>query len=238
MGSLLPYILRYLQLDLEFMIFEQVGMSLDNWCTWTVSLGLSITIYDLVGLRDLILEMFLFYAIFLSLNGHMVAILKYARLSPTNMIIVKTYVQLRMTYNRIAPIINCLSFYPIAMTPFVFSLFMWFAISGFSFIPLVLSGSFIGGFISGMGLTLTIMNLLTNLRCMSVTLIQDSMKRLRTSNQGEQGYNRRLWKALAALPINCGEHFAFSKEAVMNYLMILTDADQIEFEASQNVLRR
>lgn len=76
------------------------------------------------------------------------------------------------------------------------------------------------GLFGGLGVTVLLLNKHAQLRSHSVALKSDSLKQFQRSRFA---YLRRQWLAQQPLPINCGQHFAFSKEATMNFLNVQVD---------------
>ncbi len=64
-GFTWPLIIRYLGIDVWFVVFEQLGFNLDGWFIWLISMVLTVINCDFMAIRDIYLDTLLTYAILL-----------------------------------------------------------------------------------------------------------------------------------------------------------------------------
>lgn len=128
---------------------------------------------------------------------------------------------LSLIFKTLAPFANNLALYAITFSLYVLCLCFWFAVNCFSTLPLLLVIIFIQTFIGGLGLIITFLSLLFNLRSKSIQLKENCIKKHCDRLVGVEmefcGGCGWLWK----LQIIYGESFAFTKDDVINYLNAL-----------------
>ncbi len=100
------------------------------------------------------------------------------------------------------------------------SLFLWIIVNCFHIIPILMVSIFASGVCGGLSVTILLLNMHARLRSHSIALKIDNLKQFQRSRFA---YLRRRWLAHQPLPIKCGQHFAFSKEAIMNFLNVQVD---------------
>ncbi len=141
-----------------------------------------------------------------------------------NYVALRSYRELFLLHNVVAPTTNSIASIIVIFSLVVLSVFMWLAVNCYYVIPFVFVCISFTAFVVGIGLILNVMLLLAWFRNKSIFLIKDNLERHYSFAGGRKGYIWKMWRAMQPLPINCGHKFAFTKDAVVNYMRVLTDA--------------
>lgn len=217
----LPFVLRFMKLDVWHIIFQELGLfTNDSGFMWTLSLTFTSISYLLFAVRDYVAIMTLDISLVLSVEGFISAIRVMSETNYRNLCILKAYVTTRMMFNRIAELYSTQTLFFVVFSLIMDSLFLWIIVNCFHIIHILMVEIFAVGLFGGLGVTVLLLNKHAQLRSHSVALKSDSLKQFQRSRFA---YLRRQWLAQQPLPINCGQHFAFSKEATMNFLNVQVD---------------
>lgn len=99
----------------------------------------------------------------------------------------------------------------------------WISVHGFQVLPIFVVTTTSAAFVGGLGMAICILHNTTNARLLSIEIIDRQKNRWYTLARSKMTYYYFVkWKAQQPLPINCGQNFALSKDAIMNYLDVLS----------------
>lgn len=95
---------------------------------------------------------------------------------------------------------------------------------GWKLLPLVLVSAFSEAFAVILGGIIFVLKFQSNCRVSSEELLEKNVDGFHVYGikGGDQGYFGRLWKSQRPLRIYCGKQFVIGKDAVMNYLDVLS----------------
>lgn len=101
----------------------------------------------------------------------------------------------------------------------------WIAINCSEIMPAIVTLNAFLALIGGLGYTILLLTIFAHIRLRSHALIHRKRQECKVVYCGkltDRKYMSRKWRALRPLPIYCGRHFSLSKEAVMNYVSVLS----------------
>lgn len=231
-GPPLPFLLSYFHLSPTLVILQNFRFNVSSFSSQLLILLQDIWIVEYFGIHDLSVACFLAICNFLATQRHIETLRFYqTKHYLYRDIVLKYYMQITIVYSAYAKYVNDDIFALVIFSQIVLTGFVWLSINCGKLLPMFLICCFSCAFVGGLGLALYIFNLLATARLLSGRLIElgKGGKRVklfcmvsrRRANFAAKILQKR-WIAQKQLPINCGQAFAFSKNAIMNYLNVLS----------------
>jgi len=227
-GTSYPFAVRFKEMDPWLVIFQELGLHVSgtqsSWFLWMLSFLMTALQDICIFQRDMVVEMLICFAFLLSGEAHMSSILKTTKSHPDRIGGLKAYINLMIIFKRLTIFLSYIAGCYVLFGLLMSTMFCWIAVNCYGIVPLVMVAMSAAAFIGGLGIAVILIGSLGNLRTKSVELIKGNRKRYFNGNGGDwNGYMKRMWIAQHPLPINCGGRFAFSKDALMTYMTVLSD---------------
>ncbi len=221
-GTPLPLVLRYMKVDIWYLLFSDLGFLKayqTSWWYWILSLLLSSYSYAYGG-RDLIIIVTIVFGILISGEGHLSAIIRASKHFCLNQ---KEYTKLLTIFNGISIAHSSIALYLVMFSLIINCLVLWAAIICFHAGLIAMVATFVSIFIGGMITNIFGINMYTSLYVSSEKLILESRTKERKRkfgwrNTDFQGYLEKMWTAQRCLPMKCGQRFVFSRKAKFCFL--------------------
>lgn len=144
-------------------------------------------------------------------------------LSETDLVCCR-YIFLRRQYLRISEAYSLITECTVLCTQTVLCIILWMLVVGHKLIPGYLVAVYIGLFICVLGIMLTGLQLQGSCRVLGENLIKKHAGGFHVYGirGGDKGYIKRMWTCQRPLTVYCGKHFVIGKDAIMNYLDVLS----------------
>jgi hypothetical protein len=227
-GLALSAVLFYNDLDPYVTTFTKLGLTMNPYLLIVSYLLSTFTIVYLV-LHNLTVIVFLAIFSYLAIQSYLKFLIIIYRKSINSKIVLSYYVQIRLVYNLYSECVHSSIFIMTVYTLGLLTLFLWLAVNCANVVPLFIVLCFGAAFIGGLGLIVFLMQIFADTRILSGVLIKQAKGSFCYSTTHNVGtstlYERilkRKWLSQPELPVNCGRRFACSKDAIMNYLDVLS----------------
>ncbi len=208
--------------------FAKLGLSINPSLQIIAYLLTTFTVVYIV-LHDLIAIVFLATFSYLAIQSYLKYIIKICRKPIYSHKALTYYVQIRIIYNLHSECVHSSIFIMTVYTLIILTIFLWLTVSCSNVVPIFIELCFGAAFIGGLGLITFLMRIFADTRILSGVLIKQAKKSVRylckNNNGGSSRYEqvvKRKWLSQIELPVNCGQRFACSKDAIMNYLDVLS----------------
>lgn len=172
--------------------------------------------------RETFILAFVGLTLFVRIYAEIVALVSYA--SSHSQFVFCRYILLRRQYLRIADDFSMVVGYVVVFTQILLCLCLWIALTGWKRFPIFLTLAYLVIFIFGLGTVLFVLQTLSKCRTSSEDLLKKRVSGFHVYGirGGLHSYLKRMWKCQLPLRINCGKQFVIGKDAIMNYLNVLS----------------
>lgn len=228
----LPLVLWYIRLDpFTTVITSLFGSNISSFKLSRFVALLLTYLMVLIELHDMSVILFVAVCSFLAIQNHLETLSKLVKSFNRNeVVIIKYYEHLTLLFNACADFLNQRNMALVISTQVSLVMSLWLAVNCYKFLPFLIVFTSVYGFFAGLGIALCLLRIFTFARIQSAELINEVLCMGSTKYCGygmkarksqQQMILQRKWWAQQELQIKCGQRFAFSKDAILNYLNIL-----------------
>lgn len=230
LGPPMPFVLNYLKIDVYTTTFSRLDIE-SNIVTQILAFLLLMFTMFYVVIHDLSAVLLAGVFSYLAIQSYLKAFLKLGREARNTHKVLGYYIQLRLIYNLYAKYFHNGIFSMIVFSQISITIFLWITINGFKVVPKFVVITFGLSFFGGVGLVMFLMRIFVNTRALSWELLKQAgrskkclvnRRRPREELLSEE-IVKRQWISQPELPIKCGKLFAFSKDAIRNYMNVLSN---------------
>lgn len=140
--------------------------------------------------------------------------------------VIKHYEMILMVLTIIKELVSQIGLFLVVFALFFLTILAWLSINCYQVIPAFVTFVSVAAFIGGICFAIFLLTLCTNARLDSMEFVERKREEFNGGHferWSKKKYVSRKWNCLQPLPIYCGSHFAFSKNAIINFADILSN---------------
>lgn len=222
----LPFVVVILKLDPFYMIVRELFMPNPMyWNLYHISFLYAFSLMTCpIGCYLILKYIFILVFVFIIVTTHIknYASILLSKESPNERLFLKWFITCRLFVVFCKSVLSDITLYLVFWNQVIITILAWLVIRCFFILPFLFIVTTMAALIGALITTVCMLKTLAYSRSYSAEIVKKKRAQFHTSNKIKYSYYfTTKWRAQQEFPINCGNQFPISSEAINNYLNII-----------------